>query len=137
MFTVFRTTGTVLTALPFMLVPVAIYIFAAAAGTDRMLHAGTLPSGATVGLTLGGGIIFIGIGCLLFEAIKATHTGARGMIDQALSVLLLGAMLVAFLLLPAFGSVTFAILVALQLADVLMGIVIAVKVARRDIGLNA
>jgi hypothetical protein len=58
-------------------------------------------------------------------------------VDQTLSVFLLGGALVAFLIVPPFGTVTFALLVALQLADVLMGAIIGIKVARRDIGLNA
>lgn len=134
----FRATGHVLAATPFLAVPMALYIFAAIFATpEALLYGGKLPSGVYVGLTAGGGLILIGIACLILEGLKATHTGTRGLVDQTLSVFLLGGAGVAFLLLPQFGTVTWGILVAMQLADVLLGMIISVKVARRDIGLNA
>jgi hypothetical protein len=134
----FRATGHVLAAMPFLIVPMILYVAAGQFGShDALLYGGTLPSGSTIGLTAGGSLILIGIACLILEALKATHTGTRGLVDQTLSVFLLGGALVAFLLLPGFGTITFAILVAMQLADVLLGAIISVKVARRDIGLNA
>jgi hypothetical protein len=136
--TTFRATGHVLAAMPFLSIPMLLYTLAGQFGShEALLYGGTLPSGASVGLTAGGSLILLGIACLILEAIKATHTGTRGLIDQTLSVFLLGGALVAFLLLPGFGTITFAILVAMQLADVLLGAIISVKVARRDIGLNA
>lgn len=134
----FRATGHTLMAMPFMAIPMALYVLALQfSSADALLYGGTLPSGAHVGLTAGGSLILFGVAALILEALKATHTGTRGLVDQTLSVFLLGAAGVAFLLLPTFGTVTFAILTAMQLADVLMGVIIAVKVARRDIGLNA
>lgn len=135
---IFRGTGHVLAAMPFLVIPMGLYALAGSFGShESLLYGGRLPSGAYVGLTAGSGLILIGISCLMLEALKATHTGTRGLVDQTLSVFLLGGAGVAFLLLPAFGTVTFGILLMLQLADVLMGMIIAVKVARRDIGLNA
>jgi hypothetical protein len=134
----FKAAGHVLAATPFLVIPMVLYIAAGQFGShEALLYGGTLPSGAYVGLTAGAGLIFIGIACLMLEALKATHTGTRGLVDQTLSVFLLGGALVAFLIVPPFGTVTFALLVALQLADVLMGAIIGIKVARRDIGLNA
>lgn len=136
--TVFRATGHTLAATPFLIVPMILYIAAGQFGShEALLYGGSLPSGSYVGLTAGASLIFTGIACLILEALKATHTGTRGLVDQTLSVFLLGGALVAFLLLPAFGTLTFGILVAMQLADVLLGAIISVKVARRDIGLNA
>lgn len=138
MFAVLRGTGHVLAAMPFLSIPMLLYIAAGQFGShEALLYGGTLPSGAHVGLTAGGGLILIGIACLMLEAIKATHTGTRSLVDQTLSVFLLGASGVAFLLMPAFGTVTWAILTALQLADVLLGAIIGIRTARRDIGLNA
>jgi len=138
MFAVLRGTGHVLAAMPFLSIPMLLYMAAGQFGShEALLYGGTLPSGSYVGVTAGAGLIFIGIACLMLEALKATHTGTRGLVDQTLSVFLLGGAGVAFLLIPAFGTVTFALLVALQLADVLMGAIIGIKVARRDIGLNA
>jgi hypothetical protein len=135
---VLRGTGHTLAAMPFLVIPVALYILAGQFGShEALLYGGQLPSGAYVGLTAGASLIMFGIACLLLEALKATHTGTRGLVDQTLSVFLLGGMLVAFLLLPAFGTITFALLTLLQLTDVLMGAIISVKVARRDFGLNA
>jgi hypothetical protein len=134
----FKVTGHVLAAIPFLIVPMVLYVIAGQFGSaDALLYGGTLPSGAYVPLTAGYGLILIGVACLMLEALKATHTGTRGLVDQTLSVFLFGAALVAFIIVPAFGSPTFGVLVALQLADVLLGAVIGIKVARRDIGLNA
>jgi hypothetical protein len=138
MMTLFRVTGHVLTSLPFMLIAMGLYIASATVSSqDAFVGGVVLPSGQPFSVTLGAGTILIGIACLMLEVLKSTHTGTRGLIDQTLSVFLLGASGVAFLLLPAFGTVTFAILVALQLADVLLGTIVGIKVARRDIGLNA
>ncbi|HAH11516.1 MAG TPA: hypothetical protein DCL48_15590 [Alphaproteobacteria bacterium] len=135
---VFRATGHVLGATPFLVIPMALYMLVGQFGShEALLYGGKLPSGAYVGVSAGAGLILIGISCLLLEGLKSTHTGTRGLVDQTLSVFLLGGAGVAFLLLPAFGTITFALLVALQLADVLLGAIISVKVARRDIGLNA
>ena len=136
--TVFRATGHVLGAMPFLLVPMILYVIAGQFGShEALMYGGQLPSGAYVNLTAGSGLVLIGIACLMLEALKATHTGTRGMVDQTLSIFLLGAALVAFIIVPAFGTLTFAMLLALQLADVLMAAIIGIKVARRDIGLNA
>jgi hypothetical protein len=134
----FRATGHVLAAMPFLAIPMVLYILAGQFGSaDALLYGGTLPSGAYVGVTAGGSLILIGIACLIFEVMKATATGVRSLIDQTLSVFLLGAALVVFLLLPQFGSITWALLTALQLADVLLGAMVGIRTARRDIGLNA
>ena len=135
--TVFRGTGQLLLAMPYLVVPMLLYVVAGSfASPDALLIGGTLPSGSYVSLTAGGSLILFGVACLILEAIKSTHTGTRGLVDQTLSVFLLGGALMAFLLVPGFGSITFGILVAMQLADVLLGAIIGIKVARRDIGLN-
>lgn len=136
--TVLRGTGHTLAAMPFLLIPMALYVVAGHfASHHTLLYGGTLPSGASVGLTAGGSLIFIAIACLILEVLKATATGTRSLIDQTLSVFLLGASGVAFLLVPAFGTIDWALLVALQLADVLLGTIVGIKTARRDFGLNA
>ncbi len=135
--TVFRATGHVLGAMPFLIVPMILYAIAGQLGShDALLYGASMPSGAYVGVTAGAGLVLIGIACLLLEGLKSTSTGTRGLVDQTLSVFLLGGALVAFLILPPFGTVTFALLLALQLADVLLGAIVSVKVARRDIGLS-
>lgn len=136
--TVFRATGHVLGAMPFLVLPMGLYAVVGQLGShEALLYGGALPSGVYVGVTAGAGLVLIGIACLMLEALKATHTGTRGMVDQTLSIFLLGGALVAFIIVPAFGTLTFAMLLALQLADVLMAAIIGIKVARRDIGLNA
>ena len=134
----FRVTTNLALALPFMLLPMGLYILAGQfTAPDSLLYASTLPSGAAVGLTAGGSLILVGIACLMAETVKATHTGLRAMIDHVLSLGLFVAALIAFLLLPQFGTMTWGFLMALQFADVLLGAVIGIRTARRDIGLNA
>ena len=132
-----RGTGHTLVALPFLLIPMGLYMIARSFGTpDALLYGGVLPSGVYVGLTAGGSLILIGIACLILETLKATATGTRSLIDQTLSVFLLGAALLAFVLVPAFGTLDWALLVALQLADVLLGAIVGIRTARRDFGLT-
>lgn len=134
----FRATGHVLMATPFLIIPMGLYMVAGMfASTDALIYGGSLPSGAHVGLTAGGALILLGIACLILETLKSTHTGTRGMVDQTLSLVLLVTSGIAFLLFPGFGTVTFGMLWAMQLADVLLGTIVGIKVARRDIGLNA
>lgn len=133
---IFRGTGHVLGAMPFLVLPMGLYALAGQLGShESLLYGGKLPSGAYVGLTAGAGLILIGIACLIMEVMKATATGIRSLVDQTLSVFLLGGAGVAFLLFPAFGTVTWALLCALQLADVLLGAMVGIRTARRDIGL--
>lgn len=135
--TIAKGTGHVLAALPFLVIPMVLYVVAGVVATpDALLYGGQLPSGANVGLTAGGSLILIGIACLILEVLKATATGVRSLVDQTLSVFLLGGALVVFLLVPQFGSLTWAILTALQLADVLLGAMVGIKTARRDFGVG-
>lgn len=133
-----RGTGHTLVAMPFLVIPMALYMVARSFGSpEAQIYGGALPSGVYVGLTAGGALILIGIACLILEVLKATVTGMRSLVDQTLSVFLLGAAGVAFLLVPAFGTLDWALLVALQLADVLLGAIVGIRTARRDFGLNA
>lgn len=134
---ILRGTGHTLIAMPFLIIPMGLYIVARQFGQgDAMLYGGALPSGAYFGLTAGGSLIFIGIACLILEVMKATATGVRSLVDQTLSVFLLGVCGVAFLLFPAFGTLDWLVLCTLQLADVLLGAMVGIRTARRDIGLS-
>jgi hypothetical protein len=103
-------------------------------GLDAPFSSWTMPSGTVTSINAGTGIIALGIVFLAFEMTKATSTGLRGIIDMVLSVFLLCGAMVVHMLFARFGSATFFILVLMQALDVIAGVIISVKVARRDIG---
>lgn len=133
----FRGTGLVLTTAPLIGLPMLAYFFLAMIGRhDAILTSFKMPSGDILGVSLAGGLILFGVVMLILETIKATSTGARAMIDHTLSVMLLMAGFGLMLLVPGFGTQTFAILVLFQLADVVLGALVGIKTARRDFGFN-
>lgn len=69
---------------------------------------------------------------LAIEIMKATRIGMRAILDHILSMLLFIAMLVEFLLVSRAGTSTFFLLVAICLADVLVGFVVSIGSSRRE-----
>lgn len=134
--TLFKAGGNTLTVIPLMLMPMLVYIACGPALFDRWaLHFNTAGM-AEVGLTFGDLLVIVSLVFLALEMVKATSTGARGIGDLVLSVVLLCGSGILFILVGAFGSATFLILVLMQALDVIAGVVVSVKVARRDIGIN-
>lgn len=138
MFTsLFRGTGLVLTTMPLLALPMMAYVaMSVFSRNDTILGVLTMPSGDRIGLTVGGGLIVFAVLMLILETIKSTATGVRAMMDHVLSVLLLMTGFALMLMVPGFGSLTFALLVLFQLADVVLGTIVGVKTARRDFGFN-
>lgn len=83
----------------------------------------------------GGDIILLaGLICLFFEILKSTNTSNMVILNHALSMMLFIAALVEFLLLHAFATSTFFLLMVMAGLDVLAGFIITTIGARKDIG---
>ncbi|GGF64594.1 hypothetical protein GCM10007301_25470 [Azorhizobium oxalatiphilum] len=129
-----------LTPIPLLIVPFAIYNILSfiTPGLDwrGTLGTFTLPSGSTWTLELGAAFIAFSLLVLFFELIKATKISSRSIIDHMLSLLLLIAGVVEFLMVPQAASSVFALLVCIMLLDVMTGFSVSIRVAQRDVAIT-
>ncbi len=98
------------------------------------LFAIPMPYGGIWHFTLGDLILLIGLLLLAVEVVKSTYTRGAAMADQAFSTVLFVIFLVEFLLVPKAGTSLFFMLTAMCAFDVIVGSIIGIRTARRDIG---
>lgn len=126
-----------LTPIPLLIIPLAIYNIIAfiTPGSDwrATVASFNLPSGASWQISLGDGFVAISLLILFVELIKATRVSSRSIVDHMLSMLLLIASVVEFLMVPPAGTSTFALLICVMLLDVLTGFSVSIRVAQRDV----
>ncbi|GAB6067667.1 hypothetical protein JCM13664_09850 [Methylothermus subterraneus] len=101
----------------------------------RIAHL-TLPSKAVWEISLGDGLIFLGVLLLYAEVLKATNTQTSALFDHALSVLVFALFLVEFLIVPQAGNSVFFALMLMALIDVVAGFSVTIVAARRDVDLD-
>lgn len=124
-----------LLAIPLMLIPIIVYICCMMwSGLTHSVISYTTLVGPTVHFSAGDCLIAAGLVALAAELGKATVYRPLVMIDHAGSVVLLVAMAILHISMDIFGSAVFALLVLMQAIDVVIGVVISIMVARRDIG---
>jgi hypothetical protein len=126
-----------LKAVPFLLLPVLIYVAVALIGGpatfDRPIFTATLPSGAAFAFTNGLALITLGLVALLLEVFKSTNVkNSNSIIDHGLSTVLLVVTILMFVLMPSAATGTFFVLVFLCLIDVIAGFSVSIKTAQRD-----
>jgi len=129
-----------LLALAFILYNVVVLVSSAdpATGAPAILSQAllTLPmiSGGRWQFTVADLLILLTMILLFIELLKSTLTSTSSLVDHALSMLVLMAVLIEFLVVKqAATSVFFFILVACVI-DVIAGFTIGIRVAKRDIG---
>jgi len=93
-----------------------------------------LPSGAGLTMTVGDGLVLLGLGLLYVELFKATRTETGTILDHALSLGVFVVALVEFLVVPRFGTGVFLSLTVMCLIDVIAGFTVTITAARRDFG---
>ncbi len=124
---------------PLLVVAVALYALTAllglAAPGSVFLGIG-LVSGATLTLSVAELIVLLGLVLLFLEILKSTRTASASAIDHALSMALFALCLVLFLSVPAFGTGTFFLLLAMTAIDVVAGFTVTINAARRDVGFD-
>ena len=91
-----------------------------------------LPSQADLFLTFGDIFVILGLVALFFEIIKAARLGPGTIVDHMLSTAVFIIGLIVFLLVPAFGTSAFLLLVIMTLIDVVAGYTVSIFAARRD-----
>ena len=102
-------------------------------GLDRIVFAGTLPSGASWALKTADLVIGFGLLILFVEIIKSTRSTVSSLVDQLLSIIVFTLSIVLFLLVRPAGTATFLLLTLMSFVDVLAAFVITVSVSRRDV----
>jgi hypothetical protein len=101
------------------------------------LFALRMPYGGVWHFKLGDLILLIGLLLLGVEVVKSTYTRGAAMADQAFSTVLFVIFLVEFLLVKQAGTSLFFLLTVMCAFDVIVGSIIGIRTARRDIGFGS
>jgi len=132
------------TVFPLMIIPVVIYNLLAVAGstftTTEALRARLdtdflsvpMANDAIWHITPGHALIAGSLLALFFELIKSTSTGRAAVMNHAFSLILFIICLVEFLMLPAFATSVFFLIMLMSLLDVMAGFMVTIASARRD-----
>jgi len=135
-----------MTVFPLLVVPVLIYNFVGFLGSvgengpekvranmEAVAMAVPMASGATWEVSWGAILLLISLSLLFVELLKSTGTGSMAIFNHALSMLVFILCLIEFLLLPAFATSTFFLIMTMSLLDVLAGVIVTIVSARRDV----
>jgi hypothetical protein len=87
--------------------------------------------------TWGDLLIIITLVMLFIELLKSTYTSTSSLVDHGLSMLLMMASLVEFLLVPKAATSVFFIIMFATLIDVIAGYTIGIRVAKRDVSFGS
>lgn len=96
----------------------------------------TLISGAVLVVDVKSLLLIISLFLLFLEIVKATRTSEAQIIDHAMSMLIFVIYLVEFIVVAKCGTMTFVILTAMSLTDVIAGFTVSLSTARRDIAIG-
>jgi hypothetical protein len=92
-----------------------------------------LPSGQWT-LSTGDLILLLGLIFLFIEMVKSSGSGTSTLLNHGLSIAVLLACILLFLLVPVFASSVFFLITLMALIDVAGGFTITAVAARRDLG---
>lgn len=131
-------------ALPLLILPAVIYAAMATALGDDGMRASMatpaivlgLPSGAEWVANRGHLIVFFAALLLFVEIVKATQATTASMIENALALIVFAIALGVFLLVPAFGTMEFFLIMAMMLLDFMASAIVMMFVSRRDVVYN-
>lgn len=124
----------IFTLLPFIGVLVAIYALLSLGGTGWM--EGSFALGGDLNMNNGEAFSLMGLLFLALEVIKSTNTRGWSIANHGLSMLVFVVALVLFLTVDGYATVPFLMITAMALIDVLIGMIVTIVTARRDIGLG-
>jgi len=136
------------TFFPLMIIPVVIYNILALGGAtlstiesmrlrlDTDVFAVPMTSGATWFITPGHALIGGSLLMLFFELIKSTGIGRAAVMNHGFSLILFIVCLIQFLLMPAFATSVFFMIMMMSLLDVMAGFMVTIAAARRDFAVS-
>jgi hypothetical protein len=126
-----------LVGFPLLLIPFAIYNIVAFlmpgvswTGTLATVH---MKSGADWAMSGGDVLVTLAVLLLFVEMVKVVRIGRRGIVDHGLALILFFGMLAEFVLVSQAASATFFLLLVTSFFDVLGGIVLPLRSARRSV----
>jgi len=126
---------------PLLLIPFALYnIFVFIFGVtewNATLATVHIISGGEWKIAPGDLLIVLSILLLFVEILKSARAGSRGLVDHMLSMLLFIGMIVEFLLVERAATSVFFLIMVTAFVDVLGGFTVAIRTARRDIGIES
>ena len=136
-------------AVPLLALPVALYngavLLAVEGGLDspgaperlaEPLFSVPMASGALWTLGFGDLLVIAALAVLFVELLKSTSSRGAAVVNHGLSMALFIVCLVEFLLLRAFATSSFFLILLMVLLDVLAGFVVSITAARRDFGVH-
>ncbi len=136
------------TVFPLMMVPVVIYNVLALGGStfssvdavrerlDTDFLAVDMASNVTWDITPGHALIALSLLMLFFELLKSTGIGRAAVMNHAFSMCLFIICIIEFLMLPAFATSVFFLVMLMCLLDVMAGFMVTIASARRDFGVG-
>lgn len=130
-----------LRAIPLLMFPAILYAAVALtlepsairASLDQIFLSLTLPSGATFTVTRGHALTMLAAGLLFIEVVKSTSTSTASLVENGLAFVVFIVAFIFFLLNPAFGTIEFALIMAMMLIDFMAGFVVMTISSRRDV----
>lgn len=140
------TTGSVfLDIIPLLALPMLFYnvvVISGMAGSGDQVAAWmvapaiTVPmfSGSVLSLSVSDIILFVAMPLMFFEIIKSARTDSLSVMNHTISTLTLVVAVVEFVAIKGFSTAVFALLVVMQLVDVIAGFTVTIAAARRDLG---
>lgn len=130
-----------LRAIPLLVFPAILYGAVAMtmdhgairASLDQIFLALNLPSGAVFTVTRGHALTMLAAGLLFIEVVKSTSTSTASLVENGLAFVAFIVAFIFFLLNPAFGTIEFALIMAMMLIDFMAGFVVMTISSRRDV----
>jgi hypothetical protein len=131
-----------LRAVPLLAFPAILYAAVALtmeqgavrASLDESFFVGTLPSGAIFEVTRGHALTMLAAGLLFLEIVKSTHATTASIVENGLAFFCFTVAFILFLLHSAFGTIEFALIMAMMLIDFMAGFIVMTISSRRDVG---
>ncbi|MEQ1489090.1 MAG: hypothetical protein ABL932_00920 [Terricaulis sp.] len=130
-----------LRAIPLLVFPAILYAAVAMtmeqgairSSLDQVFLALNLPSGAVFTVTRGHAFTMLAAALLFIEVVKSTSTSTASLVENGLAFVVFIIAFIAFLLNPAFGTIEFALIMAMMLIDFMAGFVVMTISSRRDV----
>ncbi len=130
-----------LRAIPLLILPAILYGAVAStmeqgavrASLDQLFAAFNLPSGALFEVTRGHALTMLAAALLFVEIVKSTSTTTASLVENVLAFLAFTVAFIFFLLNSAFGTIEFALIMAMMLIDFIAGFIVMTISSRRDV----
>jgi hypothetical protein len=128
---------TMLRNIPYTIIPLIIFniviLFADATVWTDTVFSLTLFSGADWALHWGELMVFVGLLALLGEVFRSTSMARGAVANHLLSIIVLVIYVIEFVVVADAANSTFFNLMIIALIDVLTGVVVAIRMATRDV----